>query len=225
MVRVLIIEDDPMVAEINRQYICRVDKFSVAGLARNGLEAFAFLESHDVDLILLDVFMPKMDGITFLTELKGQYPEIDVIMITAAQTKDYLKKALSHGVVDYIIKPFTFERLNMTLLSYLERRKILLDDGEFDQSILDANFFGQKKETTSRDLPKGIDKQTLERVKEACAAWDDLFSTQDIADAVGLSRISMRKYLNYMEETGLISGNLEYRSKGRPIYLYKNSRE
>lgn len=113
----------------------------------------------------------------------------------------------------------------MTLLSYLERRKILLDDGEFDQSILDANFFGQKKETTSRDLPKGIDKQTLERVKEACAAWDDLFSTQDIADAVGLSRISMRKYLNYMEETGLISGNLEYRSKGRPIYLYKNSRE
>ena len=112
----------------------------------------------------------------------------------------------------------------MTLLSYLERRKILLDDRRIRPVHLRCQFLWPKK-TTSRDLPRRVFKQTLERVKEACAAWDDLFSTQDIADAVGLSRISMRKYLNYMEETGLISGNLEYRSKGRPIYLYKNSHD
>ena len=71
MVRVLIIEDDPMVAEINRQYICRVDEFSVAGLAYNGWEPSHFLQSHDVDLILLDVFMPQNGWHHAATELKG----------------------------------------------------------------------------------------------------------------------------------------------------------
>ena len=74
------------------------------GVVKNGLEALDFLEKHQVDLILLDVFMPKMDGITFLIKLKAKYPEIDVIMITAAQSKEHVKRVLSHGVIDYIIK-------------------------------------------------------------------------------------------------------------------------
>ncbi|WP_276835882.1 response regulator [Megasphaera stantonii] len=220
MIQVLIIEDDPMVAEINTRYLRRVDGFDVMGVVKNGLEALDFLEKHQVDLILLDVFMPKMDGITFLIKLKAKYPEIDVIMITAAQSKEHVKRVLSHGVIDYIIKPFTFERLKATLLSYMERRKILQDNSDFDQSILDAAFFKQRVDATSCDLPKGIEKQTFDRVKYECSQKEAPFSTQEIADAVGISRISIRKYLNYMETLGLVHGTLTYRPKGRPIYMY-----
>ena len=220
MIQVLIIEDDPMVAEINTRYLRRVDGFDVMGVVKNGLEALDFLEKHQVDLILLDVFMPKMDGITFLIKLKAKYPEIDVIMITAAQSKEHVKRVLSHGVIDYIIKPFTFERLKATLLSYMERRKILQDNSDFDQSILDAAFFKQRVDATSCDLPKGIEKQTFDRVKYECSQKEAPFSTQELADAVGISRISIRKYLNYMETLGLVYGTLTYRPKGRPIYMY-----
>lgn len=219
MIRVLIIEDDPMVADISAQYVQRVTGFVVEGKVRNGIEAFLFLEKETVDLILLDVFMPQMDGITFLKEIKKKYPEIGILMITAAQSKEKVRTALAYGVVDYIIKPFTYERLKIALLAYMERIRLLEDDSIIDQSILDNSVFMIKTERC-QELPKGIEEQTLKRIEEAAKKWEGRFSTQEIADIVGISRISMRKYLNYMEEIGGITGTLTYRTKGRPIQLY-----
>ncbi len=219
MIKVLIVEDDPMVAEINREYLRRVAGLSLVGIVKNGMEAFSFLERQKVELILLDVFMPQMDGITFLQEVKKKYPEIDILMITAAQSKEKVRKALSLGVVDYIIKPFTFERIQIALTSYLERRRILEDDSDIDQSILDTALFMPKTERQG-DLPKGIEMQTLRRVQGAAEKMEAAFSTQELADVVGISRISMRKYLNHLEQMGVVHGTLTYRTKGRPIQLY-----
>lgn len=220
MIDVLIIEDDPMVAEINKSFLSKIPDFHAIGIVNNGADAWKYLEKHPgkVNLILLDVFMPKMDGFTFLKKLKHSYPDIDVIMITAAQSGKDIKKALNHGVVDYIIKPFTFDRMALALNTYKNRLEILNDSEAVDQSVLDKGIFQQKSSST---LPKGIDKQTLAKVKSLTAHQKGQFSTQELAEQIDISRISLKKYLNYLEDRGVIKGTLDYRAKGRPVLLYR----
>ena len=223
MIRVMIVEDDPMVAEINKTFLLRIPEFTLAGMAGNGTEAMAFLAAHPgrVDLILLDVFMPQMDGMDFLKKIKQEYPLIDIIMVTAAQSSDKIKMALSRGVVDYIIKPFTFERMAMALKSYYSRWCILNNAGSsIGQAVLDKKIFLQNG-PVGAELPKGIEKQTLLVVKETAARQGKPFSTQELSEHVGISRISLRKYLSYLEDEGILSSTLVYRSKGRPIQMYE----
>ena len=123
----MIVEDDPMVASVNETYLSRLPGFCVIAKAADGLQALEKIKalSGSVDLVLLDVFMPKMDGLSFLEHLKNLAPSVSVIMITASQNKESLRTALAHGVADYIIKPFTFERFKAALLTFAERWRLL----------------------------------------------------------------------------------------------------
>lgn len=138
----MIVEDDPMVASVNETYLSRLPGFCVIAKAADGLQALEKIKalSGSVDLVLLDVFMPKMDGLSFLEHLKNLAPSISVIMITASQNKESLRTALAHGVADYIIKPFTFERFKAALLTFAERWRLLHEAEDFDQSDLDNIF-------------------------------------------------------------------------------------
>ncbi len=115
MYKVLIVEDDPMVAMINEQYIGRNKKFCVAGKCKDGKGALEFLENNEVDLLILDVFMPYMDGFETLRQIRKKQISVDVIMVTAANDRESLEEALHLGIVDYLVKPFTFERFCMAL--------------------------------------------------------------------------------------------------------------
>ena len=203
MIRVMIVEDDPMVASVNETYLSRLPGFCVIAKAADGLQALEKIKalSGSVDLVLLDVFMPKMDGLSFLEHLKNLAPSVSVIMITASQNKESLRTALAHGVADYIIKPFTFERFKAALLTFAERWRLLHEAEDFDQSDLDAD--------------------TLEKILASVNAASVPVSTQEVADDVGLSRISVRKYLSYLEENNRIQGELSYGGKGRPVKLYR----
>ena len=174
--------------------------------------------SGSVDLVLLDVFMPKMDGLSFLEHLKNLAPSVSVIMITASQNKESLRTALAHGVADYIIKPFTFERFKAALLTFAERWRLLHEAEDFDQSDLDNIFH---RGAPPQQFSKGIDADTLEKILASVNAASVPVSTQEVADDVGLSRISVRKYLSYLEENNRIQGELSYGGKGRPVKLYR----
>ena len=82
MYQVLIVEDDPMVAMINEQYIRRNGKFEVAGICGDGELAAAFLEKTPVDLIVLDVYMPKTNGLELLKRIRERGLPVSVIMET-----------------------------------------------------------------------------------------------------------------------------------------------
>lgn len=108
MIQVLIVEDDPMVARINEEYICRLPEFTVVGIAQNGEEALRFLSSgKQVDLLILDVYMPRMDGLSLLEQIRREFHSVDVIFVTAAKEKPVIQRGLQLGAVDYLIKPFT----------------------------------------------------------------------------------------------------------------------
>ena len=119
----MIVEDDPMVASVNETYLSRLPGFCVIAKAADGLQALEKIKalSGSVDLVLLDVFMPKMDGLSFLEHLKNLAPSVSVIMITASQNKESLRTALAHGVADYIIKPFDSKELVARVKAVLRR--------------------------------------------------------------------------------------------------------
>lgn len=219
MLTVLIVEDDPMVAAINRKYLEMTEGFALAGVAANGEQALRFLESSEVSLVLLDVFMPKLDGLSLLRDIRERHSTVDVIMVTAARSGADIQTALRLGVIDYIVKPFTLARFQAALLAYKERLRLLDDDGELDQSQLDRRLFIHSEE--SKGLPKGIDPGTLDLVRQAICGLADDFSVKELVPLTGISRVSLKKYLEHLEAAGEISAALQYLPVGRPVTVYR----
>ena len=88
MYSVLIVEDDPMVAMINEQFVSRHKDFTVVEKCSDGESALQYLEGNKVDLVIMDVYMPVMDGFETLRQIRKKQIEVDVIMVTAANEAD-----------------------------------------------------------------------------------------------------------------------------------------
>lgn len=221
MYKVLIVEDDPMVAMINEQYIKRNKNFTLVGKCNDGMSALSFLEKNDIDLIILDVYMPKMNGFETLREIRNRQITTDVIMVTAANDIDSLEEALHLGVVDYLVKPFTFDRFQMALEKYIAKINALKDIEKLNQSNIDSIIVNSRKNT--QDLfPKGIQEKTMQCImdylRENLGVW---FTGDQIAGEIGLTGVTVRRYMNYLSESGRVIGEMNYETGGRPCMLYK----
>lgn len=220
MIEVLIVEDDPMVAELNRRYLERVEGFSLAGIAKNGEEALRFLAKQAVDLVLLDIFMPGMNGLECLAAIRQQQHGIDIILVTAARDAATVQTALRQGAADYLIKPFEFSRFQEALLRCRQRLKWIEKQEDVSQEELDKQFFTPQA-AQQQDLPKGLDANTLKLIWQQIVAMDADFSAEEMAGRVGLSQVSMRKYLKYLQQHDKITAEIQYGAIGRPVYRYR----
>ena len=220
MYKVLIVEDDPMVAMINEQYIKRNKNFEIVGKCNDGLSALDFLENNTVDLLILDVFMPKMDGFETLRQIRNKQITVDAIMVTAANEREYLEEALHLGIVDYLVKPFTFERFQIALEKYIAQNNALKDIDTLNQKNIDHIIDNSRKK--SADLfPKGIQKKTLELIIEYLKVNKNCWFTGDeIAEKVNLTSVTVRRYMNYLAESGKVICEMNYETGGRPCMRY-----
>jgi len=222
MIRVMIVEDDPLVAEFNRLYLEQVEGFVMTASARSAHEALLLLEQREVDLILLDVYMPGMNGLEFLTTIRKKEQDVDVIVVSAACDNQSVKKALRYGALDYLVKPFEFERLSMALTAYRDGVYLMRKKTEVTQTELDRRIMHKNPLNTVTGLPKGIDRNTLKSVLQALAdMMGSEFTTQEMADKVGVSRVSMRKYLEFLLQLKLLKLEVIYGAVGRPVFKYR----
>ena len=221
MYKVLIVEDDPMVAMINEQYIKRNKNFEIVGNCNNGLSALDFLENNTVEILILDVFMPKMDGFETLRKIRNKQITVDAIMVTAANERESLEEALHLGIVDYLVKPFTFDRFQMALEKYIAQNNALKDIETLNQKNIDHIIDNSRKK--SDDLfPKGIQEKTLELIMEYLNANKSIWFTGDeIAEKVNLTSVTVRRYMNYLAESGRVVSEMNYETGGRPCMQYK----
>lgn len=219
MINVLVVEDDPMVAQLHEHYLSQIKGFQLCDMARNGDEALRLLQVRKYDLLILDVFMPAMDGLQLLAKIRENGFDVDVIIVSAANDKDKIKQALRLGAVDYIIKPFEFERFNLALNNYQKRYHIVEDQEVIEQSELDKTIIRHEKETIV-SLPKGLDKHTLAVVWKCILTFDGMFTTEEVSAKVGISRVSIRKYLEFLKTLRLLKLDLHRGSVGRPVYKY-----
>ena len=129
--KVLIVEDDKDLHELVRVVLTR-EGYEVAG-AFNAVEGLQHLNAAKVDLALLDIMMPGMDGLEMLQRLRGKYPQLPVIMMTAMQTPEAAVGALREHACDFLAKPFDIEDLVKSVRTALE-----LDPREISVEVLSA---------------------------------------------------------------------------------------
>ena len=222
MIRVMIVEDDPMVAGFNKSYLAKVNGFQLIAMARTVDEAIKFIEQQEIDLILLDIFMPGKHGLELLTYLRTNEKETDVIIISAASDMDRIKKALRYGAVDYLIKPFEFERFNTALAAYQEKTRFIQKQQVINQEELDSQILRREEKTILEELPKGLTKDTLKKIWEVIQEMKEApFSTEEVVKQVGISRVSTRKYLNFLKDIGILEVKVIYGTVGRPVYNHE----
>lgn len=219
MIRILIVEDDPMVAEFNKRFVEQVPGYQLQGVAADAKEACRILKVTTVDLILLDIYMPGIDGLELLRQLRKAGSCVDVIILSAASDSETIRQALLQGAVDYVIKPFEFERLQEALLRYQHAHKALAEE-RVKQEDLDRLFLGNGNEGGKGVLPKGLDRKTLRKVWTQVQQQPESFTTSELASLVGISRVSVRKYLEYLEQVQLVRLEINYGNVGRPTYYY-----
>ena len=220
MYKVLIVEDDPMVAMINEQYIKRNKNFQLVGKCKDGAAALEFLEQNSVDLIVLDVYMPHMDGLETLRTIRNRQIPVDAIMVTAANDRNSVEEALHLGIVDYLVKPFTFDRFQMGLEKFISQTNAFRDFDTLNQKNIDHIIENSRKKSEDA-FPKGIQEKTLllimEYLKDNADNW---FTGDEIAEQVGLTGVTVRRYMNYLAESGRVSAEMNYETGGRPCMRY-----
>ncbi|MGL5811892.1 MAG: response regulator [Aeromonas sp.] len=219
MIKILIVEDDPAIAEIHRRFVQRLPGFDVLGVALTLFDAREQIAILKPDLVLLDVWLPDGEGFSLLRELRQAGAGLDVILLTAAREAGALQEAMRLGVVDFILKPVVFERLRDTLEKYRQSIAALAALADIDQQTVDALLGTPLQQVAAAGLPKGIDGLTLQRVLAALAA--EGASAEDIGARVGVSRTTARRYLEFLVGQQLASPELEYGTVGRPERRYR----
>jgi two-component system response regulator DctR len=223
---VVLIEDDSMVLEIHRQFVERAGPFQVIGTASNGREGMELMRRLKPDLAILDMYMPVQDGLTTLSQLRSEELNIDVIAITAANDLETIRRVLQLGAVDYIMKPFQFERVKQALEQYAAKRGSLTGEISLSQTELDRLLYGQERmesvvKSEEQDLPKGLQAMTLRQIVLYMEEQTGSRSAEEVAEGTGLARVTARRYLEYLQKQGLLLLDVQYGGVGRPINRYQ----
>lgn len=227
MIQVMIIEDDPMVRDINMKFLKRVDGFQLIKAASNLTDAKSFTKKHKLDLILLDIYLPKENGIDFLKWLRAEEIHVEVILITADKTIDRIQEAFRYGARDYLIKPFTLERFKESLLKFKDRYYHLkkgkeIEQNELDKYILSKSDLEEERNNSNPDLTKGLNRYTYDTIWQQVQQIGENYTTpEELGEILGIARVTCRKYLEYMNKEGKIEMLIEYGKIGRPQHKYK----
>ena len=228
MYQVMIVEDDPMVASINCQYVNMDSRFHVAGVFKNGEEGIDYIRlGGPADLVILDYYMPVMDGMEFLNALRnlggaGKGPE--VIMVTAANGAEMVHRLMGNGILDYLVKPFEYARFQQALRHFADYRELMKDGcGLLGQKEIDLALRGRSPAgSEAAPLEKGLQAHTLETIRQCMKAdREHFFTSEEIAEQVHLSRVTVRRYMNHMLEAREIVSQVNYQTGGRPSIRYR----
>ncbi|MBU6530259.1 response regulator [Streptomyces mayonensis] len=217
-IRVLVVEDDPVAADAHVLYVGRVPGFTPVGKAHTGAEARRMLDRTPVDLILLDLHLPDVHGLQLARSLRAAGHQTDVIAVTSARDLTVVREGVSLGVVQYVLKPFTFATLRDRLVRYAEFRGAAGEASgqeEVDQALATLRAPGPAA------LPKGLSGPTLERVTGVLRGSDEGLTAAGVAEAVGISRITARRYLEHLVDAGRAGRSPQYGQVGRPELVYR----
>lgn len=224
--RVLIIEDDPMVAMLNQEFLLKIMPQVTILTAKSISEAIQLINTESIDLLLVDVYLPDGTGLEFLEELYLTN-KIPSILITAANDDQSVKQALKIGVVDYLIKPFKFDRFESAIHKVSELYKLQNTDESLNQRDLDQYFSTETKSAHERyeqfkeELPKGLTAFTLSRLVDVLLQQKSFVSTKEMAEQTDISRITIKKYIDYLLELNYIDEEISYLEQGRPLTKYR----
>lgn len=220
MIEVLVVEDDPIAADAHAAYVRRVPGFAVAGAALTAADALRELGRTAIDLVLLDMHLPDMHGLDVCRRMRARGHRADVVAVTSARDLNTVRSAVSLGIVQYLIKPFVFATLAERLEQYAAYQSkvagggVLSGQHEVDRAL--ALLHGRGQIT----LPKGLSPESLDAVTAALRTAVAPVSASELAEDLGMSRITARRYLEHLTGAGLTTRAARYGRAGRPELEY-----
>jgi response regulator of citrate/malate metabolism len=214
----LIVEDDYHVSTIHAAYVKRVPGFAVVGHAATLASARSEMRRLCPQLVLLDLYLPDGHGLDLVRALEGETARPDFLVITAARDMATVRAAMQHGTVHYLVKPFTFDKLEERLIAYerLHRRLSRLEEAE--QTEVDA-LFGVLRGPVP--APKGQSGPTMALIRDLLSDSQQDISAAAIAEQIGISRSTAQRYLATLARQGDVELRLHYGSTGRPEHRYR----
>ena len=232
-IRTLIIDDDLAVAGIHHGFLLARGGFDVVAMAHTGQQGLDLAAELGPELVLLDIHLPDMSGLDVLQRLRGRRRPVDVLVITASRELDTVRGAMAGGVLHYLVKPFSSQALIERLDEYVMLREELASGatGELDQASIDRLVAPSRRPAPAETpagtpadaavrLPKGLSRPTLDAVIEALKASPQDVSAAGLALQLGLSRVSARRYLEYLVVHGHARLTPRYGAAGRPENRY-----
>ena len=233
-ISVLVVEDEPIAAAAHAAYIDRLDGFILADSAPDGQSALRLLTEFSaagtpVELVLLDMNLPDLHGLDIARRMRAAGFFADIIAITAVRELNIVRSAVATGVVQYLIKPFTYATFADKLASYRQFRQQLASSGAgvagagASQSDVDQAF-ASLRAPSELPLPKGLSVSTLESVQEFLKRQAGAVSASEVMEVLGMSRVTARRYLEYLADAGTVARTARYGAPGRPENEYRWSR-
>lgn len=225
-IRTLLVDDEPAVLALHSLYLSDLGGFEATATASSAEDAARVLESTAIDLVLLDESMPLGAGTTLLSWLRSSRARgVDVIMITASQEFATVEAARLGGVADYLVKPFAPELFRQRLLAFAARREERAGAAAKSvvaQEQVDAVLGLGAAPTVSgaRSVPKGLAPETARLVAAAIAGGGGELTAVEVAELCGLSRVTARRYLDFLASTGIVLARPRYGRRGRPVMGY-----
>ncbi len=221
-ITVLVVEDEPVVAEAHSEYVRRTAGFELAGVAHTAAEALRFLQAPDadVDLVLLDMNLPDLHGLDLLRRIRGAGIPAAVIAITAVRELPVVRQAMSAGIAQYLIKPFTFAAFSAKLGAYREFHTNLAAQGASATQTEVDRALAALRPAVPAALPKGLSPETLEAISESLKQAGEPMSATEVSAALSMSRITVRRYLEHLTAQRAVIRSPRYGSRGRPELEY-----
>ncbi|MGA5302689.1 response regulator [Nucisporomicrobium flavum] len=222
VIRVLVVDDEPLIAEAHRAYTEKVEGFAVTGVAHTARDAMAALRAGPVDLVLLDLNLPDKHGLEIARALRAAGSGTDVLAVTSARDIAMVRQAVALGVTHYLLKPFTFAAFRDKLDRYARYRSQLRAAAEVSAQHEIDRVFATLRGAPPDTLPKGLDARTLDLVLGALreAAAEGL-SAAEVAARIGASRVTARRYLEHLADAGRVVRSPRYGGPGRPEVGYR----
>jgi response regulator of citrate/malate metabolism len=229
-IRVLVVEDEPVASAAHAAYVGRMAGFALAGTAPDGQSALRLLTElaaagEPVELVLLDMNLPDLHGLDIARRMRAAGILADIIAITAVREVAIVRSAVAIGVVQYLIKPFTFATFEDKLSSYrLFRQQLASPESgagrtAASQSEVDQAF-ASLRAPSELPLPKGLSVSTLDSVRDYLKQHAGSVSATEVMAALGMSRVTARRYLEYLADAGSVSRAPRYGTPGRPENEY-----
>lgn len=214
---VLIVEDQPNIAEFHAEFLRQTQKFVAIGIAKNFKEAKSMITIFKPDLVILDNYLPDGKGIELMKDINAKENPPDIIFVTAASDMETVSKAIRAGAFDYLLKPISYDRLEDSLSRYLSYKSTLESTDSVNQKYVDLMLNYQARSGEIREnLPKGIDQLTLDKIKEIFSDEKVIHTADSLLIEADISKTTARRYLEYCILSGFLQAEICHGKIGRP---------
>jgi len=196
-IRIVIAEDHTILREGLRALLSSHSDFDIVGEAKDGQDAIRRVEKLEPDLVLMDLSMPRMDGISAINDIKKRYPKIKIIALTVHKTEEYILAALKAGADGYILKDATRNELILAIKSVIDDRQYLSPG--VSEKVIQGYLEGKKtiKTDSSWDTLSQREKEVLKLIAEG-------YKNKEIAEFLGVSLKTVEKHrANLMKKLDL----------------------